>query len=291
MVFSRALHLNPGACCLLFAALAVASLQDDRISNRIQYCLTYYGYVSALLDPYGVHFTYAPGATLQVCPPVRSDFEGYENLALDVALSFHPSDNGCNAINSLLLSDILITNKPVQWPYMSGTVEPAVLTEDSTDSVLSWKIEGSEKSLYENPRGPSARGVNFSCSEIRKDSLYWYWDDEDWDCLESQIIKWNPHAKNLQYTIHLDPSWTRMTIWTQGEDFGSISTGKPSPVLDISFIGSRRVPKVTDDSFWSNFPGSYEAEKERFSDEIDILSDEAGMPVFANISLGECRPF
>lgn len=286
---------------------------DEIILNQYQYCIKYFGSVRAeltlpeeVLDknynntircPTDWSFPTERGATLTLCPPSSSLWnDDSDGITLEAKLEFYGDRTGVlsRPLDAVTLRNLLITNGSVPGPFTNGG-KPAVIVEGparSTTYIPAWTINGTEKSMIDNPTNTSRReGFYLSCNNLSEKQRFGQYcgfaQDEDADgCWISQTYVWSmtgPGAVN--YTIRFSDVEASVEFFTRQEHFRS-SDGEGTGFFDEAYVvfgGGRALPSIVDYAYWQNSMTDYETEKAALND-FHLRADDQRFPVFVNMS-------
>ena len=288
------------------ALLMVCLCRADEVYNRYNYCVKYYGSVSAelnlegLVPQYNYNGTircpdifdfpsatsYLAGATLEICPPLSYTDD---IPVLDVQLSFSDSSGVLSGpIDNLDLHGILITNGSVTEPFENGGI-PALLQFDPAQSepfLPVWTVNGTEAALTEAPtESDNSMGVYFDCDY--PGSRYYcggYEDIHEGGCWSRQSFYFNMRSR-LNFTIRFSENEATFEIWAQQEllNYEGASTSNYTKAY-LRFGGDRSLPSIVDYDFWEHSTSDYEVEQQFLSTRQDLewTADENGMPLLSN---------
>jgi hypothetical protein len=289
----------------VLALAALTALARAIVLNQYQYCVVYFGSVTADLTlpeqavpdlnyngtipcPRSWDFAREAGATLRLCPPSSALWydEHTDGMAVEATLSLR----GQVAVqldlpvDALRLRNILVTNGSTPGPFTKGGV-PAVLARDAGRSsavATTWAIQGTERALIDTGDRP---GVYFSCLHMSRDQRGAKYcgvgqDASQGGCFTEQTFRWGlDRANSLNFTIRFSPVEAEVVIATSNQYNGSAFNS----TANLMFSGKTDLPGVADDDFWGNSETSYEVYADEAND-ILLVPDDKGMPVFQNMT-------
>jgi len=288
---------------LLSAGLWAVSVarSDDIVLNQFEYCIRYFGSVSASLTlpkdgvpqynyngtircPTEWSFPTIKGATLELCPPSSASYDKpSDGIAIAATLSFRGqiSEELDRPIDALVLRDLLITNGSVQGPFSSNG-KPAVLEPGqapiSSELLPTWTINGTQDALIDT--GDHKAGFDLDCNNLQGKQKYQYCgfaqDEDDGGCWTHQAFSFSMKTP-LNFTIlfnnHEADVWINVT--------NPYNNSALTTAVEIKFGGTRDLPSVVDYDFWTNSEQVYEVYKNEES-KMEFQPDKNKMPVFWN---------
>jgi hypothetical protein len=312
------MHLYRPQHAFLLAVLSLSPLTaaSDIILNQYQYCIRFFGSVSAELElpdaippqnyndsvtcPTQMRLPTVSGATLDICPPTSSLSSPDNPSTLSTELRLQAIAGQLDPpLDHLRLQPQLITNGSMSGPFQNGGT-PAMIAFDEArtarDVSPTWTINGTESSLIELPNADDrSQGVYLGC--FYKDSNYYCGTSSDLDasdggCWRDQQFLFNQRASALNFTFRFSNNEASVEIWASTEyflprrDSGTVDgagTGTNTSVYMI-FGGNRNVPSVVDYDFWEMAEMDYEIEtaNEEMRKGMVLVKGSDALPVLMN---------
>lgn len=306
---------------LLLTIGGLAQLQPalaDRPSpeNYYDYCIKYYGTVSADIDvadvvpekswngnrtcPRRWELASGGGASLKLCPPVLEWYgnDGMDAAAINVELVYNPGrgENDLD-ITYFTFRNMLVTNGTASGPFLNDG-KPAILLkgEDQDESSWPiWRINGTEKSLVHCPKAEKCSvdgGIARLSCWTQRDNAPWFQycgfaeDSDKLACWDQEEIGWNMHWP-MNFSIGFDDYKAKIQLWARSKTPRYPEAGNRSfSTTYLEFVGRREVPSVAEYKFWNNTDMGYESETAKYekSRKMGVVPDGQGYPLFVNRS-------
>jgi hypothetical protein len=312
------MHLYRTQHAFLLAVLSLSQLTaaSDIILNQYQYCIRFFGSVSAEIElpdaiptrnyndsitcPTQMRLPAVSGATLDICPPTSSLSSPDNPSTLSAELRLQAIAGQLDPpLDHLRLQPQLITNGSISGPFQNNGA-PALIAFDEArtarDISPTWTINGTQASLIELPDvDDRSQGVYVGC--FYKGSNYYCGTSSDLDapdggCWRDQQFLFNQRASAMNFTFRFSNNEASVEVWTSTEYFlprrdsgtvDGVGTGTNTSVYMI-FGGNRNVPSVVDYDFWEMAEMDYEVEiaNAEMRKGMVLVKGIDGLPVLMN---------